>query len=131
MGAKMTVKRSVLGGLALLLLLALAAPAQAGAAHIHFLVTPATPASGLSDLQAVEGFRNSLAQLAGGYTEWGPSQGASREGGKLVRQTNFSYLVAADRDLTADLVKLIQKYFTAPRPFVLHWTGTASIPLGK
>lgn len=127
----MTVKRSVLGGLALLLLLALTAPVQAGAAHIHFLVVPPAPASGLSDLQAVEGFRNALAQLSGGYTEWGPSQGASREGGKLRRETNFSYLVAADRDLTADLVKLIQKYFTAPRPFVLHWTGTASIPLGK
>ncbi|MBU1155347.1 MAG: hypothetical protein KJ921_05825 [Proteobacteria bacterium] len=128
----MTIKRSVLGGLALLLLLALAAPVQAGtAAHIHFLVVPPTPTAGMNNLQALEGFRNALAQLAGGYTEWGPSQGASREGGKLKRQTNFSYLVAADRDITTDLVKLIQKYFTAPRPFVLHWTGTASIPLGK
>lgn len=128
----MTVKRIILGAPALLLLLSLAAWAQAAEkAHIHFLVTPATPAAGLSDLQAVEGFRNALAALAGGYTEWGPSQGASREAGKLRRETNFSYLVAADRDLTGELVKLIAKYFTAQRPFVLHWTGTAAIPLGK
>ncbi|MCF8043500.1 MAG: hypothetical protein K9K65_06915 [Desulfarculaceae bacterium] len=124
-------KKAILGALALVLLLALAIPVQAGPAHIHFLVVPPNPAAGLNNLQAMEGFRNALAETAGGYTEWGPSQGASREGGKLKRQTNFSYLVAADRDLTGDLVKLIQKYFTAPRPFVLHWTGTASIPLGK
>lgn len=54
----------------------------------------------MSNLQALEGFRQGLADLAGGYTEWGPSEGASRQGGKLVRQTNFSYIVAAGRDLT-------------------------------
>lgn len=127
----MIARKAMLGALALLLLLALGAPAQAGPAHIHFLVVPPTPAAGMNNLQALEGFRNALAELAGGYTEWSPSQGASRESGKLKRETNFSYLVAADRDLTADLVKLIQKYFIAPHPFVLHWTGTASIPLGK
>ncbi|MBU1275813.1 MAG: hypothetical protein KJ720_10590 [Proteobacteria bacterium] len=126
----MTGKKTVLWALALLLLLATAGMAQAAnQAHIHFLVTPPTPAAGFSDLQAVEGFRDSLAALAGGYTEWGPSQGASRQGGKLRRETNFSYLVAADRDLTDDLVKLIAKYFAAERPFVLHWTGTASFKM--
>jgi len=127
----MSLKRLFPCLLALALLLALGIPAQAGQAHIHFLVAPPSPAGGMSNLQALEGFRQGLADLAGGYTEWGPSEGASRQGGKLVRQTNFSYIVAAGRDLTPELVKLIQKYFVAPQPFVLHWVGTAFIPLGK
>ena len=131
MGVKMTARKAILGALSLALLLALGAPAQAGPAHIHFLVAPPAPVAGLTNLQALEGFRQDLAELAGGYTEWGPSQGASREGGKLHRETNFSYLVAADRDLTPELVQLIKKYFLAEHPFVLHWTGTASVPLGK
>lgn len=128
----MTAQRMALGALALLLLLAAAGPARAAnPVHIHFLVVPPTPVAGLDNLQALEGFRKDLAALAGGYTEWGPSQGASRQGGKLHRETNFSYLVASDRDLTAELAKLIAKYFVAGQPFVLHWTGTASFPLGK
>ena len=127
----MSLKRLFPCLLALALLLALGATAQAGEAHIHFLVAPPSPAEGMSNLQALEGFRQELVDLAGGYTEWGPTQGASRDGSNLMRQTNFSYIVAAGSDLTPDLVKLIKKYFVVPQPFVLHWVGTSSIPMFK
>jgi hypothetical protein len=125
-------RKSALPALALALVLALAAPAlAANPAHIHFLVTPPTPAPGLNPTQAVERFREGLLKLAGGYTEWGPTQGAARHGGGIHRENNFSYLVAADRDLTPELAALVKKCFSAPHPFVLHWTGTANIKLGK
>ena len=110
--------------------LALAAPAaQAGPAHIHFLVVAPTPAPGMSPVQAMANFRQALLDLAGGYTEWGPSQGAVRQKGGVHREGNFSYIVAATRDLTPELVALIKKYSDADQPFVLHWTGESNFPL--
>lgn len=115
----------------LALLLGLAAPALAQTAHIHFVVVAPKAGAGTSPILAMAGFRKGLLALAPGYTEWGPTQGASKQAGGVARQDNFSYLVAADRDLTPELVKLIKQYSDVKRPFVLHWTGTASIPLGK
>lgn len=117
--------------LALALVAALAAPALAQTAHIHFVVVAPKPAPGMSPILAMAGFREGLLKLAKGYTEWGPTQGASQGTGGVYRQNNFSYLVAADRDLTPELVALIKEFSDAKAPFVLHWTGTASIPLGK
>ncbi|MCB2228307.1 MAG: hypothetical protein KQH53_16625 [Desulfarculaceae bacterium] len=116
---------------ALALVIGLAAPALAQTAHIHFVVVAPKPGPGMSPLEYMAGFRKGLVTLAGGYTEWGPTQGAVRDLGGIKRQDNFSYLVAADRDLTKELVSLVRQFSDAKRPFVLHWTGTASIPLGK
>ncbi|MCF8032900.1 MAG: hypothetical protein K9K66_07800 [Desulfarculaceae bacterium] len=125
-------RKIALAFLALALLLSLSPPVLAGqTAHIHFVVVAPKPAQGMSPIEAMAGFRAGLLKLAGGYTEWGPTQGASKHTGGVYRQNNFSYLVAADRDLTKELVALIKKYSDAKKPFVLHWTGTASIPLGQ
>lgn len=125
-------RKIALALVALALLAGLSLPARAGqTAHIHFVVVAPAPAQGMSPIEAMAGFRQGLLKLAGGYTEWGPTQGASKQTGGVYRQNNFSYLVAADRDLTPELVALVKKYSKAEHPFVLHWTGTASIPLGR
>jgi len=124
-------RKTALAALAAALILGLAAPALAGPAHIHFLVVSPQPAPGMSNIQAMTGFRAGLVKLAGGFTEWGPTSGASRQNQEGMRQNNLSFLVAADRDLTKELAALIKKFFQTDRPFVLHWTGSASIPLGK
>ncbi len=125
-------RKTALAALAIALVLGLAAPVPAAeTAHIHFLVVAPQPAQGMAPLQAMTGFRAGLVKLAGGFTEWGPTSGASRQNKEGMRQNNFSFIVAADRDLTRELAALIKKFFPASQPFVLHWTGTASIPLGK
>ncbi|RJX29239.1 MAG: hypothetical protein C4525_14790 [Desulfarculus sp.] len=126
----MTLKRIAAAALGLALLLALAGPVRAGSpAHIHFVVVPATPKAGLSFVQAMAGLRNGFVKLAGGYTEWVLTQGAAQGAEGVQRENNFSFLVAAERNLTDDLAKLVQRYFEAPRPFVLHWLGDAGHPL--
>ncbi|MEW5913672.1 MAG: hypothetical protein AB1814_14015 [Thermodesulfobacteriota bacterium] len=128
----MTRKRFLIWSLGLALLLALAGPLQAASpAHIHFVVVPASPKTGLSFAQAMSDLRNGFVKLAGGYTEWVLTQGAAQGAEGVQRENNFSFLVAADRDLSPELAKLVQKYFEAPHPFVLHWQGDASRPLGQ
>ena len=77
----------------------------------------------------MEGVRSGFVRLAGGYTEWVLTQGAAEGADGVLRENNFSFLVAANRNLTDDLVKLVQRYFQASRPFILHWVGDASRPL--
>jgi len=92
--------------------------------HVHFLVVPQGVSGGGDLYSALIGFKQEVAQLAGGYTELGTSSGGALEQGELVQELNYSFLVSADSDISAELAALVSKWFGVGQPFVLHWIGT-------
>jgi len=118
---------------ALLCIGLLSGPALAqSSVHIHFFVVPSQPAAGVNYWDAMEALRAKLVELAGGYTELGPSNGGSEgSGGTINKEYNFSFLASAPRDITSDLEEFIPKYFDISLPFILHWTGDCSFPASR
>ena len=109
---------------ALCLVLAAAGPALAQEpVHMHYFVVPAQTAGGQELATVMDQFKLGLAQLAGGYTELGLSNGGAMDQGSLVKEINFSFLVAAPADISAELAALISQHFATSAPFIVHWTG--------
>lgn len=97
---------------------------QAGAAGdvvVHFVVVPTSGESGdrCADLERL---KSEFIRLAGGYTELGPTNGASVHEAGVKRSFNISFLVAAKTDVSAQI-----KAFCAQNggfdPFILTWQG--------
>lgn len=118
-------RRSAIIGLGFVLALMWALPASAGAkTYIHFLVVPDQARDGVKIDQALADFKRELIKLAGGYTLLGRSSGgALHPGDQLKTENNYSFLVSADRDISAELAKYISQHFKTDRPFVLVWEG--------
>lgn len=128
----MNAKISVLAVLCALLSIGfLAGPAPAQPVHIHFFVVPTQAVDGVNHWEAMEKLKAKLVELAGGYTELGLSNGGSNSSGSLEQEYNFSFMVSASRDITADLEAFIPRYFATARPFILHWTGENNIPASR
>ncbi|WP_319466136.1 hypothetical protein [uncultured Pseudodesulfovibrio sp.] len=90
---------------------------------IHFTVLPQKMPSGADSWPVVMEFKTKVMELAGGFTELGPSRGGSLHPDSVHHEENLSFLIAADRDISADLKKLITSYFNKENAFILVWQG--------
>ena len=99
--------------------------------YVHFFVVPAAVKSGKNLSEELTTLRQKLVSLAGGYTELGPSRGGSKgPNGEVETEDNYSFLVAAPKNITAELKKYIPEHFATEHPFVLVWEAASSFPLG-
>ncbi len=93
--------------------------------YIHYIVVPIPSQDGITD--EIAAFRAKLIELAGGYTEMGLVNGGSlHDDGSIETARNFAYMVAASRNITADLEEYVPLHFPTSKPFVLVWTGTVN-----
>ncbi|MGE4553497.1 MAG: hypothetical protein AB7D57_10310 [Desulfovibrionaceae bacterium] len=129
-------RRSVLLPLFALALLAgtvlAVAPARAGEpVKVHLIVVNGVVEG--RDVQAeLMKLKNLFMDKAGGFTELGPTaggevtglslgpQGVSAQGGVDKRGNNYTFLVSADRDMTAEFKAYIADRFKKA-PYILVW----------
>ena len=117
---------SCLPALALLLVLA-AVPARAESQKmVHFIVVSYQAADGADIDAAITELKAKFLELAGGYTELGiTSGGYLPPGGAAVKSDGRSFLVAADTDLSAEIMAWAESKFVGP-PFILVWPAKCS-----
>lgn len=94
--------------------------------YVHFFVVPESVKEGKNLTDELAKLREKLVSLAGGYTELGPSHGGSREpdGRVETQKSNFSFLVSAPKNITAELEEYIPQHFATKHPFILVWQAT-------
>ncbi|OGR34373.1 MAG: hypothetical protein A2051_12995 [Desulfovibrionales bacterium GWA2_65_9] len=89
--------------LALALVVLLAPAALARKSTVHFFVLPAAVSA-----QDIPAFNNFLVQTAGGFTA-SPSHGRGPGSkGKKIKLDNWSYTVAADKDLSGEIMDYLK-----------------------
>ena len=94
---------------------------------VHFLVVPSKTKDGQDINEALTKLRVKLAEIAGGYTDLGPTNGGYLpSAGKLRQSNNYSFMVAAPRVVTAELDAYVSSHFDTTNPFVLVWEATSS-----
>ena len=112
--------------LSLFLLLTAAGPCPAAQVYVHYFVVPTQAADGLDPVTALQNFKTELAQLAGGYTELGRSNGGVWANNRRETEFNISFLVSAPTKLNTEIKALMVKYFTmTSSPYLLVWTAEA------
>ena len=110
----------------LMLVLLFAGTATAAEVWVHFIVVPVKGMAGApADVEmAMAEFKVNIAEMAGGYTDLGPTEGGFLPaGGELSRSKNFSFIVSAPEDLTRKVEELVGRLFAGGKPFVLVWPG--------
>ncbi|GEM_PF-1213712 len=111
-----TTRFALLLSVALALVLALAPAALAQRSIVHFFVVPASVAA-----QKLPALNDFLVQTAGGFTV-SRSHGASRSSaGRRIRLDNWSYTVAADTDLSQEIMDYLKAKCGLPSVFILVW----------
>jgi hypothetical protein len=120
--------KRILLGLCLLTALTAWGPIPTASAQsevmVHFMVVPAQPKDGMERNHAMAEFREKLAELAGGYTCLEVTDGGSiSAAGQYRSELNYSFIVAAEKDMTGELEKLATEFFDADKPFILVWPG--------
>jgi hypothetical protein len=117
-----------LGFVIVLLTIFLAAPIQAASeVFVHFIVVPSETRGGRDIDRALDDLKQHFAELAGGYTFLGVTDGAYLPpGGKLEKNKNYTFMVAAPQNLTRDIEAYIPKYFDTPKPYVLVWKAASN-----
>ncbi len=90
---------------------------------IHYTILPQKLNDGSDSWPLVMEFKTEVIKLAGGFTELGPSRGGSLHPDSVHHEENISFLVAADKDVSAELKKIIQKLFNDEKVFILVWQG--------
>jgi hypothetical protein len=94
---------------------------------VHFLVVPSKAKDGQDINEALAKLRLKLAEIAGGYTDLGPTNGGYLPpGGKLRQSNNYSFIVAAPRIVTADLDAYVCSHFDTREPYVLVWEASSN-----
>ncbi len=103
--------------LALALVVVLASSALAGGkATVHFFALPdSVPAV---ELVKLNGFLN---QTAGGFTAMRSQGGSMISGVSESKEGNMSYLVAADRNLSKEIMAYAKEKLGLPTLFILVW----------
>jgi len=102
--------------LALALILLLASAAFAGKATVHFFVVPSAVSA-----QNIPALNDFLVKTAGGFTaarSHGQGPGST---GRKVKLDNWSYTVAADRDLSREIMDYLKENCGLPGVFMLVW----------
>ncbi len=105
------------------------APASAqDNARVHFIVVPPQTNDGSDLVVALNELKKTFIELAGGYTELGKTQGGSKDSGAGVNESaNYSFIVAANKDLTKELEAYISEHFSGSRPFILTWAAACNL----
>lgn len=108
--------KSCLIALVLVLLLATSALAGGKTALVHFVVVPASvPAEKLSEFSAF------LDNKAGGLTAFRTHGSHLGSGVGAIDEKNVSYLVAADKDMSKEIVAFAKERLGLPGIFLLVW----------
>lgn len=90
--------------------------------YVHFLVAPAAYSDGSSADKAVSELKGYLLTLAGGYTELGNSRGCwINPKGTVEKESNISFMISAQRNMSAELKGYISKNFRQQYPYVIVW----------
>lgn len=97
--------------------------AEQKAAVVHFVVVPQTLASGYDSAPVVLEFKKAVIELAGGFTELGPSRGGSVGDGMVKHEQNISFVIGADRDISMELQELADRLFDGKGVFIMSWPG--------
>ncbi|MGE4192288.1 MAG: hypothetical protein AB7E51_02755 [Pseudodesulfovibrio sp.] len=103
---------------------AVAMAAETVPCYVHVVVIPDTLPDGSTSVDVIDEFESEVMKLSGGFTQLGPSQGSDIVKGDEVYQDNMTYLIGADKDITAALHALTVKYFGEPGAFIMAWPGT-------
>ncbi|WP_316901297.1 hypothetical protein [Pseudodesulfovibrio indicus] len=103
---------------------AVAMAAETVPCYVHMVVIPDTLPDGSTSVDVIDEFESEVMKLSGGFTQLGPSQGSDIVKGDEVYQDNMTYLIGADKDITAKLHALTVKYFGEPGGFIMAWPGT-------
>lgn len=103
--------------LALALVVVLASSALAGGkATVHFFALPdSVPAAELVKLNVF------LNQTAGGFTAMRSQGGSMATGISEIKESNMSYFVAADRNLSKEIMAYAKEKLGLPKLFILVW----------
>ena len=111
-----------------LLTMVLAAPVKAASdVFVHFIVVPSKTNHGRDIEKALDDLKQHLAELAGGYTFLGATEGGYLPpGGKLQNNQNYSFMVAAPQNITRDIEAYIPKYFDTQKPYILVWKAASN-----
>ena len=116
------------GFVIVLLTMFLAAPIHAASeVFVHFIVVPSKTNDGRDIDMALDDLKQHFAELAGGYTFLGVTDGGYLPpGGKLEKNKNYTFMVAAPQNITRDIEAYIPKYFDTQKPYVLVWKAASN-----
>ena len=90
------------GFVVVLLTMFLAVPIHAASeVFVHFIVVPSKTKDGRNIDKALDDLKQHFAELAGGYTFLGATDGGYLPpGGKLEKNKNYTFMVAAPQNIT-------------------------------
>ena len=90
---------------------------------VHFLVVPGwiQGEKGGGDVEAaLDALKQRMVELAGGFTVLGATSGGSDSSGEVRHADNYSFLVASDKDISAELQAAVREQFNDDA-FLLVW----------
>ncbi len=121
-------KMSKCGVAVVLLTMFWVVPVQAASeVFVHFVVVSSKTRDGGDIHKALDDLKRFLAERAGGYTHLGPTDGGYLPpGGTLRKNTNYSFLVAAPRDITQEIEAYIPEHFDTEKPYILVWKAVTN-----
>jgi len=94
-----------------------ASPAPAKrTAIVHYFVVPDSVS-----VERVKELNEFLTMTAGGFSALRSNGGILGNPGKELIDDNWSYLVAADRDMSAEIQDYLKQYCRMPKVFILVW----------
>ena len=111
-----------------LLMVFLVVPAQAASeVFVHFVVVPSKTKDGGDIHKALDDLKLFFAEQAGGYTHLGPTDGGYLPpGGTLSKSANYSFIVAAPRDISPEIEAYIPQHFDTEKPYILIWKAVSN-----
>ncbi|MBI9078986.1 MAG: hypothetical protein JEY79_04505 [Pseudodesulfovibrio sp.] len=90
---------------------------------VHFVVLTNTMPDGTDSRPAIQLFKAEVLTLAGGFTELGPTLGGSLHPDGVHDQSNVSFIIGADKDISKELKAMTQRLFKDDGAFILVWPG--------
>ena len=95
--------------------------------YVHFLVVPSKTKGARSITKALASLKTKLAELAGGYTHLGPTDGGYLNAkGNLERENNFSFIVASPKNISSEIEKYVAENFATEKPYILVWKAVSN-----
>ncbi len=113
--------KTLIFSLLMTLVLVCSAHAQMKPMVVHLVIVPSEVASVDYD-QVIPELEDKFIQLAGGFTLLGSSRGGAEKIQGITTENNFTYLVAADKNIAAEINAYVSNIFVE-EPFILVWTA--------